>query len=95
MYMCMHMYVGGFLKLDSSDIRPISIGMPTIMVDDRLTDGASHGGKKNSGFNSAAEALASNSNSKTPHENPFLQFLSNSWYVYTYVRTCMHVCVYM
>lgn len=65
--------------MDSSDIRPISIGMPTIMVDDRLTDGASHGGKKNSGFNSAAEALASNSNnSKTPHENPFLQFLSNS-----------------
>ena len=73
---------GGFLKLNSDEIKPITITTPTIMLSGhgsgglgKATNQITGRGANEKGGDGSAE------NHDAHHENPFLQFLSPSWYV--------------
>ena len=76
---------GGFLKLSSDEIRPITITTPTIMLSGHRSGGLGKATNQitgRGGDEKGNDRSTENHDGKASHrENPFLQFLSPSWYI--------------
>ena len=68
---------GGFQKLNSEDLKPITITTPTIMLSGG-GDGLGRLGSPDVGDQRSDGLSATNHNDVERHKNPFLQFLSTS-----------------
>lgn len=70
-------FQGGFQKLNSEDLKPITITTPTIMLSGG-GDGLGRLGSPDVGDQRSDGLSATNHNDVERHKNPFLQFLSTS-----------------